>query len=320
MKAVTIADPGPHGRAVVTEVPDPLPSAGEVVIRVAASGVNRADVLQRAGRYPSPAGWPPGPGLECAGIVTAVGAGVTRWSEGDAVVGLLGGGGHAEAVACPADLVLPQPPGLTPREAAAVMEAACTAWSALDLANAREGQTVLIHGGSGGVGTLAVQLAAARGLRVVTTAGGADRARRCLALGAELAINHHAEDFVTAVRALGGADVILDVMGAAYLERNLAALAPDGTLVALGLQGGTRAEINLGALLAQRARLVGTTLRGRPHAQRAAIVAAVGAEVWPLLGGAIRPVIAGAMPLSEAHRAFDALAGGGVFGKLVLEP
>lgn len=304
----------------VAEHEAPTPGSGEVLITTAAAGVNRADILQRRGLYPSPPGWPTWPGLECAGIVSAVGDAVTEFSSGDSVCALVGGGAYAEQVVAPAELVLPVPDGLTLVEAAGLMEAACTVWSNLDAARAMPGETVLIHGGSGGIGTLAIQLAAAMGLRVITTARGPERARRCLELGAHVAVDYTADDFVTVCRDEGGADIILDVIGAAYLDRNLEALAIGGRLVIIGLQKGALAQVDLGTLLAKRTRIIGTTLRSRPHQERAAIVAAVARDVWPLIPHHVRPIIHSTFSFDDAQSAHDALDSGEVFGKLVLVP
>lgn len=298
----------------------PVPASGQVVIRVVGAGVNRADVLQRRGLYPSPAGWPEWPGLECAGVIEQVGEGVTAHRVGDAVVALVGGGAYAEYVAAPGDLVLPSPRGLSPIEAAGVMEAACTVWSNLAAADATAGETILIHGGSGGIGTFAIQVAKARGLRVIATAAGQARASRCAQLGADVAVDYVDEDFVDVVSREGGADVILDVVGAAYLERNVHALATGGRLVVIGLQGGTKAELDLGALLTKRASVIGTTLRSRPHHERAAIVARVLDEVWPLIPERVRPIVHATVPFDRAQEAHDLLDSGEVFGKVVLVP
>jgi len=303
-----------------SEAEAPTPRSGELVITIAGAGVNRADVLQSRGLYPSPKGWPEWPGLECAGVVSAVGEGVAGFKVGDHVCALVGGGAYAEAIAVPADLVLPAPSGLTLVEAAGIMEAACTAWSNFMAARALPGETLLIHGGSGGIGTFAIQVAKALGLRVITTARGPERVRRCLELGADVAVDYESEDFVDAAQALGGADVILDVIGAAYLERNLAALATGGRLVVIGLQRGARAEVDLGTLMSKRASIIGTTLRARPHAERAAIVAAVGREIWPLIPDKVRPIIHQSLPLKDAQAAHDLLDSGEVFGKVILVP
>jgi len=320
MRIICVTSHNGERRLSPADAESPTPDSGDLIISVAGAGVNRADVLQSRGLYPSPKGWPEWPGLECAGIVSAVGADVAGFKVGDRVAALVGGGAYAEEVAVPADLVLPVPPGLTLVEAAGVMEAACTVWSNLAAAHAVPGETLLVHGGSGGIGTFAIQLAKALGLRVITTARGPERVRRCLELGADVAVDYESEDFVDAAQALGGADVILDVIGAAYLERNLAALATGGRLVVIGLQRGAHAEVDLGTLLAKRASIIGTTLRSRPHAERSAIVAAVGREVWPLIPEKVRPVIHSTIALDEAQSAHDLLESGEAFGKLILVP
>ena len=304
----------------VAQIEAPTTSPGEVLIDVSGAGVNRADILQRKGSYPSPPGWPAWPGLECAGIVSAVGDDVQGFAVGDHVCALVGGGAYAEQIAVPADLVLPVPRSLTLVESAAVMEAACTVWSNFETARLAPGETLLIHGGSGGIGSFAIQLAKARGVFVIATARGAERTKRCLELGADVAVDYTSGDFVEAAQASGGADVILDVVGAAYLERNLAALATAGRLVVIGLQRGARAELDLGTLMTKRARIIGTTLRSRPHRERAAIVAEVGRGVWPLIPDKVRPLIHSTVPFAEAQRAHDLMESGEVFGKVVLVP
>ncbi|NTV38706.1 MAG: NAD(P)H-quinone oxidoreductase [Demequinaceae bacterium] len=304
----------------VTHVDAPGVRPSEVLIDVFGAGVNRADVLQRKGLYPSPPGWPGWPGLECAGIISSVGAQVTRFAVGDHVCALVGGGAYAEQIAVPSDLVLPAPPALSLVESAAVMEAACTVWSNFEEADLAQGETLLVHGGSGGIGTFAIQIAKALGVRVIATARGAARAQKCLDLGADVAVDYTSEDFVEAANAVGGADVVLDVVGAAYLDRNLAALATGGRLVVIGLQRGARAELDLGTLMTKRARIIGTTLRSRPHSERAAIVADVGRSVWPLIPDKVRPVIHGTVPFADAQTAHDLMESGEVFGKVVLVP
>jgi NADPH2:quinone reductase len=296
-----------------------------VLIDVAAAGVNRADLLQRQGFYPPPPGASEIPGLECSGVVAAVGSAVQRWQVGDRVAALLAGGGYAERVTVPSGQVLPVPEHLDLVAAAALPEAVCTAWSNLVLVGGmRPGDVVLIHGGSGGVGSAAIQLAAAIGAKVATTAGGADRVARCRDLGAAVGIDHRSQDAVASVKeATGGrgVDIVLDVLGAGALSANLKALATGGRLVIIGLQQGRRAEIDLGVLLAKRASVHGTTLRSRPKQEKAAIVAAVAADAWPMLDdGRLRPIVHDRLPLSEAGRAHQLLDSGEVFGKLLLLP
>ncbi|WP_062318673.1 NAD(P)H-quinone oxidoreductase [Demequina maris] len=317
MKATIVTAPGGPEALSLEDVPAPVPGADDAVMRITAAGVNRADILQREGRYPSPPGAPDWPGLEAAGVVEQAPAS-SPWRPGDRVCALLPGGGYAERVAVDASLLLPVPDGLTGVEAASLVEAACTVVSNLDAARARAGETILIHGGSGGVGTAAIQIAKARGLRVLTTAGGPERVRRCLELGADEAFDHRAQDWAAGVRALGGADIVLDVVGAAYLATNVAVLRTGGRLVVIGMQKGARGELDLGALLARRASVIGTTLRARPLAERAAIVARVREEVWPLVPARVRPVVHATYPLARAADAHRALESGEVFGKVVL--
>jgi NADPH:quinone reductase-like Zn-dependent oxidoreductase len=283
------------GDLIWNEVPDPQPGPGDVLVKIAATAVNRADLLQRQGHYPPPPGAPPYLGLECSGVVAAD---TGPWRAGQEVCALLAGGGYAELVAVPTGQLLPVPRGVSLLDAAALPEAACTVWSNLtQVAGLRAGETVLIHGGGGGIGTFAIQYAKALGARVVTTA----RAEK------------HA-----VLRELG-ADVILDIIGGAYLAKNVAALATDGRLVIIGLQGGRRAELDLGALLGKRATVVGTTLRARPAQQKAAIVAGVREEVWPLIEeGRIRPVIDSRSPIEDAAKAHERIAAGAQVGKVVL--
>ncbi|GIG54025.1 NAD(P)H-quinone oxidoreductase [Demequina activiva] len=299
--------------------PDPEPGVHEVLIRVRAAGVNRADLLQREGRYPPPPGAPAWPGLEVAGVVSAVGSGVTSWAVGDEVCALLAGGGYADAVTVHEDLVLPVPAGLTWEEAGGLVEAACTVWSNLQAADARPGETLLVQGGSGGVGHLAIQIAVAAGMRVLATAGGPERVSRCEVLGA-VGIDHREGEVSATVRELGGADVILDVLGAGALEDNLRCLRPDGRLLVIGMQRGARGELDLGRLLSLRARVIGTTLRARPHDQKAAIVRSVREDVWPWIPSQVRPVVHAAVPLERAGDAHRLLESGEVFGKVVLTP
>lgn len=320
---MTQTSPGGPNTLIWDEVPDPQPEPGEVVLDVAATAVNRADVLQREGRYPPPAGAPPYLGLECSGTVQALGSGVTGWRIGDEVCALLGGGGYAERVAVPAGALLPVPEGVDLVTAATLPEAACTVWSNLVMvAGLAPGQTVLLHGGSSGIGTMAIQVARARGARVAVTASSARKLAACTDLGAQILINYREEDFVAALQEQTGgrgADVVLDVVGGAYLGRNVDVLAVDGTLVVIGMQGGSRGELNLGQLLAKRARVVGTTLRGRPAEQKSQIVAEVRDQVWPMLAdGRVRPVVHDVMPISDVAAAHELLESSRHIGKIAL--
>lgn len=308
MRAITIPSPGGPEALRLTEVADPVPAAGEVLIAIAAAGVNRADVMQRQGLYPPPPGAPSYPGLECAGRVAALGDGVDGWQVGDEVCALLAGGGYAELVAVPAGQVLPLPGQITVTEAASLPEVACTVYSnVVQLAGLSAGETLLVHGGASGIGTFAIQLGVALGARVACTAGSQVKLDRCRELGTDLAIPYHDEDFVDAIMTFTqgrGADVILDIIGAAYLARNLAALAAGGRLAIIGLQGGARSEIDLNAMLRKRATVRATTLRSRPAHEKAAIVAGVKEAVWPLVSdGQIRPVIDTILPLAQAGQA-----------------
>jgi putative PIG3 family NAD(P)H quinone oxidoreductase len=317
MRAIVIEEPGGPDVLRWTEVPDPSPGPDEVVLEVTAAGVNRADLMQRQGFYPPPAGAPPYPGLEVAGRIAEVGAGVSGWRTGDQACALLAGGGYAERVAVPADQLLEIPPGVTATEAAGLPEVACTVWSNLfDLARLARGESVLIHGGAGGIGTFAIQLAHARGARVLVTAGSADKLERCRELGADVVINYREQDFVAVA---GPVDVILDSIGAAYLARNVEALATGGRLMVIGLQGGARAELDLGALLAKRASVHATTLRARPAAEKAEIVRGVRNNVWPLIvSKEVTPVVDTVLPMSEAAAAHRILEASGHVGKVVL--
>jgi putative PIG3 family NAD(P)H quinone oxidoreductase len=325
MRAVVITEPGGPEVMRWLEVPDPVPGPGDVIIEIAASGVNRADLMQREGHYPPPPGAPSYPGLECSGRVSAVGAGVTAWRPGDEVCALLAGGGYAEQVAVPAGQLLPVPEKLEVAQAAALPESVCTVYSNLfQVAGLASGEMLLVHGGSSGIGTMAIQLGKAFGARVACTAGSPRKLARCRELGADVAIDYHDEDFVEAVRDAtdgAGADVILDIMGASYLDRNLAALATNGRLVIIGRQGGSRAEINLGVLQGKRASLYATTLRARPASEKAAVVAAVRDHVWPLVSaGKVAAIIDRELPMSQAPQAHRAMAASEHIGKILLLP
>lgn len=306
------------------EVPDVSVGAGEVLIAVRAAGVNRADVLQAAGKYPPPPGASETIGLEVSGVVTEIGPGASQWSVGQEVCALLAGGGYAEYVAVPAGQVLPVPEGVDLIDAAGLPEVACTVWSNVVMtAHLGEGQLLLVHGGSGGVGSHAIQVARALGARVAVTAGSAEKLEFCRELGAEILINHRDEDFVARVRdEAGGANVILDIMGASYLDRNLDALAADGQLVVIGMQGGVKGELNLGKVLSKRLRIIGTTLRARPVSGpngKTGIVRAVLESVWPMLAdGRVRPVIGARLPIERAGDAHRQMVHGKVTGKVLL--
>lgn len=323
MRAVTIREPGGPDVLQAAQVPDPVASDGRVLVRVAAAGVNRADLMQRLGHYPPPPGEPDWPGLEVSGTVAAVGAGVEEWSVGDEVCALLGGGGYAEQVAVPAGQLLPVPVGVGLVEAAALPEVACTVWSNVFMAaGLQRGETLLVHGGSSGIGTMAVQLAHALGARVAVTAGTAEKLARCAELGADVLVNYREDDFVERVREATdgrGADVVLDNMGASYLARNVDVLADGGRLVVIGLQGGTRAEVDLGLMLRKRVAVMATSLRARPAAEKATIVRQVRELVWPLLAdGTVRPVVHSTFPLEEASRAHAVLEESSHVGKVLL--
>jgi putative PIG3 family NAD(P)H quinone oxidoreductase len=323
MYAVVVSEPGGPEVMSWQEVPDPVPGAGEVVLDVAATAVNRPDLLQRQGHYPPPPGAPELLGLECSGTVSAVGDGVPEWSVGDQACALLAGGGYAERVAVPAGQLLPVPRGIELITAASLPEVFCTVWSnVFMIAALQPGEVFLVHGGSGGIGTAAIQLGSAVGATVAVTAGSADKLDRCRQLGATILINYHTDAFDEAVRnATGGhgADVILDVIGAKYLSRNLAALATSGRLLVIGLQGGRRAELDLGALLSKRAAIIATTLRWRSVAEKATIVAAVREHVWPLLeSGDVRPVVDRVMSIVEVAEAHRVVEAGEHVGKVVL--
>ncbi len=287
MRAITIPSPGDADALVLAEVPVPAMSAGEVLVQVAAAGVNRADLLQRQGFYPPPPGASAYPGMEVSGTISAIADNISGWAVGDQVCALLSGGGYAEQVAVPAAQLLPVPAGVSLVDAAGLPEVVSTVWSNVFLtANLRPGQTILIHGGSGGIGTMAIQLARAVGARIAVTAGTSDKLEACRALGAEILVNYHDQDFVEVLAEATdgvGADVILDNMGAKYLARNVNALAVNGRLVVIGMQGGVKAELNIAALLGKCAAVIATSLRSRPSGEKAAIVAAVREHVWPLI-------------------------------------
>ncbi|MFI0164451.1 NAD(P)H-quinone oxidoreductase [Streptomyces sp. NPDC017082] len=323
MHAITIPQPGGPEALVWDEVPDPVPGEGEVLVEVVASAVNRADILQRQGSYNPPPGASAYPGLECSGRIAALGPGVSGWAVGDEVCALLAGGGYAEKVAVPAGQLLPVPEGLDLKQAAALPEVVCTVWSNVFMvAHLRPGETLLVHGGSSGIGTMAVQLAKALGARVAVTAGTKEKLDYCAELGADVLINYREQDFVAEIKQAtdgAGADVILDNMGAKYLDRNVQALAVNGRLAIIGMQGGSKGELNIGALLAKRGAVSATSLRSRPLDEKAAIVAAVREHVWPLLvDGHVRPVVDREVPMPEAAEAHGLVEASGHIGKVLL--
>ncbi|MFF4342936.1 NAD(P)H-quinone oxidoreductase [Kitasatospora sp. NPDC001540] len=316
MKAITIKEFGGPEVLEWTDVEDPTPAAGEVVIDVAATALNRADIMQRWGLYPLAPGTSPLPGLEVSGRISAIGEGVTDRQVGDEVCALLSGGGYAQKVAVPAGQLLPVPKGVSLVEAAALPEAVATAWSNLVMtARLQPGETLLVHGGAGGIGTTAIQLAKALGARVVTTVGSPEKAARARELGADVTIDYRTGDFAEH----GPYDVILDVIGGAYLQRNVSSLAPDGRLVVIGLQDGLEAPLNLAELVFKRASVHGTTLRTRTAADKAAIIAEVHEAVWPLIeDGTVSVVVDRVLPLADAAEAHRLMEAGGHTGKIVL--
>ncbi|WP_243058445.1 NAD(P)H-quinone oxidoreductase [Nocardioides sp. SR21] len=323
MRAV-IAD-GAGGPEVlsVAELPDPEAGPGEVVLQVAAAGLNRADLLQRQGFYPPPPGASDIIGMECSGTVAAVGEGVTEWSVGDEACALLSAGGYAERVAVPAGQLMPVPAGVDLVTAAALPEVAATVWSNVFMvAGLKPHETLLVHGGAGGIGTFAIQLAHQLGAKVLTTAGTPEKRAACAALGADVTIDYREQDFVEVVKESTdghGADVILDNMGAKYLDRNIDALATEGRLVIIGMQGGTKAELDINKLLRKRGAVIATTLRSRPTAEKSAICASVVEHVWPLVAeGLVQPVVHGTMPLAEVAAAHALMESGAHSGKILL--
>ncbi|GGM99713.1 NAD(P)H quinone oxidoreductase [Lentzea pudingi] len=317
MHAITVREPGSPDVLEWTEVADPSPGRGEVLIDVAASAVNRADLLQRQGLYPPPKGASDVIGLECSGTIAAVGEDVTDWHVGDEVCALLAGGGYAEKVVVPAVQVLPVPQSVDVVTAAALPEVACTVWSNVVMdGRLKLGETFLVHGGAGGIGTHAIQVAKALGATVAVTAGSDERLRKCAELGADITVNYKTQDFVEEV---GKADVVLDNMGASYLPRNIDVLAPDGRLMIIGMQGGVKGELPIGKLLAKRASVMATGLRGRTVDGKGAIVAQVREHLWPLIeSGAVKPIVGQVVPMSDAAQAHRLLEASDVFGKVLL--
>jgi putative PIG3 family NAD(P)H quinone oxidoreductase len=323
MRAVIASEPGGPEVLTVVDRPDPVPGPGEVVVDVAGTAVNRADTLQRQGFYPPPKGASDVLGLECAGTVSAVGDDVAGWSVGDRVCALLAGGGYAEKVAVPAGQLMPVPDGMDLVQAGGLPEVACTVWSnVFMLAGLQKDETLLVHGGSGGIGTFAIQLVHALGSRVVTTAGTPEKLDLCRSLGADVAISYRERDFVEVTKQATegrGADVILDNMGAKYLDRNIDALATEGRLVIIGMQGGSKGELDIGKLLRKRGAVIATTLRARPPEEKAAICAAVAEHVWPLVAdGTVKPVVHTTLPLDQASEAHRLMEAGDHVGKILL--
>lgn len=324
MNVIEITAPGAPEVLALRQRPTPTPASGEVLIKIAAAGINRPDCLQRQGSYPPPPGASDIPGLEVAGSVVACGAGVSNWQLGDQVCALLTGGGYAQYCTAPAAQCLPIPAGLSVQQAAALPETLFTVWSnVFDRGRLKSGETLLVHGGTSGIGTTAIQLASALGARVFTTVGGAEKVQPCRDLGAELVINYHEEDFVATVKNATqgrGVDVILDMVGGDYIQRNISALAVEGRLVFIAFLRGAKAELNLGAVMMKRLTITGSTLRSRPVADKALIAEALLKTVWPLLeAGKIRPVIHRIFPLAEAAAAHALMESNRHIGKILLQ-
>ncbi|MCB1337890.1 MAG: NAD(P)H-quinone oxidoreductase [Maritimibacter sp.] len=320
MRAVEISAPGGPEVLRIAEREVPRPGAGEILIRVAYAGVNRPDALQRAGSYAPPPGASDLPGLEAAGEVVAVGAGVAEWAVGDKACALLPGGGYAEYVVTPAAHALPIPTGMGLKEAACLPETYFTVWSNVFMRGGlKAGERFLVHGGTSGIGTTAIQLAHLFGARVFATAGSDEKCAVCERLGAEQAINYRTADFVEVLNAKGGADLILDMVGGDYIARNLRALADDGRLVQIAFLGGPKAEINFAQIMVRRLTVTGSTLRPQSDAAKARIAEALRAEVWPLLdAGRIAPVMDSEFALDEAAEAHRRLEDAAHIGKVVL--
>ena len=323
MIAIEISRPGDPDVLVPTERPRPEPAAGEVLIKVAAAGVNRPDVFQRRGRYPPPPGASDIPGLEVAGTIERLGDAVHGFAAGDTVCALVAGGGYAEYCVAPAPQCLPMPRGLNVVSAAAIPETFFTVWTnVFERGRLQPNETLLVHGGSSGIGTTAIQLARARGSRVFATAGSAEKCAACEQLGAERAINYREEDFVAVVRGLsggGGVDVVLDMVGGDYFARNIDALAVEGRLVEIATLQGVKAELNIQTIMQRRLTITGSTLRARPIADKAAIAQAVHTHVWPLLeSGAVKPIVHATFPLRDAAAAHRLMESSAHIGKLVL--
>jgi NADPH2:quinone reductase len=325
MRTVVATKPGGPEVLTVVERPTPQPAYGEVLIKMAAAGVNGADLTQRRGKYAVPSGAPDVLGLEVSGNIVAVGDGVTEWKVGDSVCALLIGGGYAEYVAVPAPQCLPIPPGLSVIESAALPEVVITVWSnVFEIGHLRPGETLLVHGGTSGIGTMAIQLACRLGSKVIATAGSEEKRERCLLLGADMAINYRDEDFVTAARqytAGAGVDVILDIVGGDYIQRGLEALAPNGRLIMLAFKQASKVEIDCGLIQQKNLWLTGSRLRPRPIAEKGRLAAAVRKVVWPLIeADAVKPVIDSSFPLEAAQDAHRRMESGEHVGKVLLIP
>ena len=323
MRTIEIREPGDPDVLRVVDRPRPVPAAGEVLIEVAAAGVNRPDVAQRQGKYPPPPGASDIPGLEVAGTIAQIGGGVRDWSVGERVCALVSGGGYAEYCAAPVPQCLPIPDGLSDAEAAAIPETFFTVWTnVFERGRLAAGESLLVQGGSSGIGTTAIQIAHARGAHVFATAGSAEKCAACERLGAERAINYHEEDFVAVMRAATdgrGVDVILDMVGGDYFPRHLETLAVEGRLVQIATLGGAKAQIFLPAVMQRRLTITGSTLRARSVAEKGAIAAQLRVEVWPLLtAGRIRPVVFRTFPLEEAAAAHRLMESSAHIGKIVL--
>lgn len=323
MIAIEIREPGGPEVLVPVERPTPVPAAGEVLIKVAAAGVNRPDVFQRLGRYPPPPGVTDIPGLEVSGIITEVASGAASFRVGDAVCALVAGGGYAEYCVAPAPQCLPAPRGLDLVDASAIPETFLTVWTnVFERGRLQAGESILVHGGSSGIGTAAIQLARAFGARVFATAGSADKCAACERLGAERCINYRDADFLAVVReqtAGRGVDVVLDMVGGAYFARNVDVLATEGRLVEIATLQGAKAELNIQTIMQRRLTITGSTLRARPIADKGAIAEAVHRHVWPLLeSGSVKPIVYATFPLRDASAAHRVMESSAHIGKLVL--
>lgn len=323
MRAVIAPEPGGPEALVVVDLPDPTPGPGEVVLNMTATAINRADTMQRQGFYPPPPGASDVLGLECSGVISAVGSDVDDWAVGDEVCALLAGGGYAEKVLVPVGQLMPVPSGIDLVHAGALPEVACTVWSnVFMIAGLQRGESLLVHGGGGGIGTFAIQLGHALGAQVLTTAGSEEKLEVCRSLGADVGINYRDQDFVEEVEKAtdgAGVDVILDNMGAKYLSRNVEALATEGRLVVIGMQGGSKAELDLGVLLRKRGAVIATSLRARPVGEKAAICASVVEHVWPLVAdGSVRTLVHTTLPLAEAAEGHRIMEASDHIGKIVL--